>query len=115
MTLPILPATIKLIKTKYGYTSGRISLSSGIETFIFLDHVYFKFIEDVIKQDEHWIYGTVYDIKTNELLYEGATTNIVWNNIAEWEYHNPVDLTKINFSELDEDSLIPEDLYKITV
>jgi hypothetical protein len=56
------------------------------------------------------------NIKTHKpLLPKAETVKFMMSLITKWEYHNVVDLTRVDLSQLDEDSLIPDDLYKITV
>jgi hypothetical protein len=112
-----LPALVKILSVKnLRGMIGTVQLSqSGMQPEINLNEVYFRFTDIIQVYNHESLLATVYDLKTNEVMFGGETTSIIINVIEKWEYHNTVDLTKVNISELDEDSLIPDDLYKITV
>lgn len=110
-----LPALVKILSVKnMRGMRGTIRLSqSGRQPEIDLNEVYFRFTDIIQVYNHESFLATVYDLKTNELMFDGESTSIIINVIEKWEYHNTIDLTRVDLSQLDEDSLIPEDQYQI--
>lgn len=112
--LPKLPAFVKITEIITGRMTGTIRLlPSNRNPAINLNEIYFNFKREALQFNTPSLFGTVYNLKTHELMFDGEETSIILGLITEWEYVDPINLTNVNMEQLDDDSLIPEDQYKI--
>lgn len=109
MDIPNIDRNIKITRLFWGSETAKFT---G-EDFIRIDSFYLKVLSRRIT-DRHGIVieSIVCDNETNLELYNGRVFPIYLNNISEWEYCEHVPKVNVDLSALDEDSLIPEDLYK---
>jgi len=110
MDIPNIDRNIKIVRLSSGNVLARFTKAGEDLPIV---SFYLKVLKSgIVIRGDHVIEAVVFDMDTNQELLDGKVFTIYLNNINVWEYCEYVPKVNVDLSSLDEDSLIPEDLYK---